>query len=149
MRVEGMAEEMDRNALIEQKIFTIKFLGVLTDIRVNNKSVKTSKGKAIKVTSRHFELISYLFKRNLEGKTLDFTGQQDIADKFKTDTANEDISVGTVSRCLDVFYAYGILSMKVKDDVSDEDDSPEHVRPLKIRFQYGKYTKGYYAEGEV
>jgi hypothetical protein len=144
-----MTEKVERNALIKQKMFTIKFLDVLTDVRKNNKLVKTAKGKPIKATSRHIELISYLFKRDLEGKTLDFIGQQDIADKFNRDTANEKLGVTTVSRCLDVFYAYDILSMKVKDDVSDEDDSPVNSRPLKIRFQYGKYTKDYYAEGEV
>ena len=134
-----------------EKEFIVFFLKTLTEVRQNKKKFKNDKGKLYDVTARQLELISYLFYRALEGDKLDFKNQLEIANDFERDVGSRDVdrpmSKITVSRCLNVFYAYDILSMKDKDDASDEDDSPVYVRPLKIRFNYGKYGKGYYAEG--
>lgn len=129
-----------------EKEFIVFFLKTLTEVRQNKKKFKNDKGKLYKVTARQLELISYLFYRAQEGDKLDFKNQIEIVNDFIRDVGSS-MSKKTVSTCLQVFYAYDILSMKEKDDASDEDDSPEYDRPLKIRFNYGKYDKVYYAEG--
>ncbi|TYK66018.1 hypothetical protein [Colwellia echini] len=124
--------------LIKKEKFFIKFLSVLTEVRQNKKESK------YKAKAQHIELICFLLKRHLEEKSLDFRDQLHICSKFKKATG-KCISKSTVSIGLKIFHEYEILSYKSKDDASGEDC--DYKRPLKIRFNNGKYTKDYYAEG--
>ncbi|RHW77579.1 hypothetical protein [Colwellia sp. RSH04] len=124
--------------LIKKEMFIIEFLSVLAEVRQNKK------GSIHKAKAQHIELICFLLKRHLEEKSLDFRDQPHICSKFKKATG-KSISKSTVSIGLKIFDEYEILSFKSKDDASDDDCN--FKRPLKIRFNYGKYTKEYYAEG--
>jgi hypothetical protein len=124
--------------------FTTLFLGVLSNIRCKRIETINKKGKRTKTkpSAVHIELICYLFKRHLEGDKLNFTDQEHIANNFNDDLAREkEISKGTVSRCLKIFTELDVLSMGEKDDASGDDDEESISRPLKIRFNYGKYLK--------
>jgi hypothetical protein len=136
--VDGLLGELD---------FTILFLGVISNIRCKRIETINKKGEAteIKPSAVHIELICYLFKRHLEGNKLNFTGQEHIANDFNEDLARKKIiSKTTVSRCLKIFTDLDVLSMGEKDDLSGDEEHEEDKRvdrPLKIRFNYGKYLK--------